>query len=137
MLPDMFDTADMLQRGLEAAQLRQDVIANNIANVDTPGFKASSVEFESYMKEALEEGESSGFQAKTTRPEHISFDSGSSSNVQPAVMVDDSTTMRMDGNNVDIDKEMVDLAKNSVWYNVIVAKINGEFERLKIAIEGR
>jgi flagellar basal-body rod protein FlgB len=135
MLPDIFKTTDLLQKGLEAAQLRQDVISNNIANVDTPGFKASSVEFESYMKDAL--ADDGGFQAKMTRPEHISFDSGNATDVQPAVIVDDSTTMRMDGNNVDIDKQMTDLAKNSIWYDTLVTKLNGEIERLKLAIDGR
>jgi flagellar basal-body rod protein FlgB len=135
MLPDIFETTNLLQKGLGVAQLRQEVIANNIANVDTPGFKASSVDFESCMKEAL--SEEGGFQAKVTRPGHVSFDPGGAAEVRPAVVTDDSTTMRMDGNNVDIDRQMTDLAKNSIWYDTLVTKINGELKRLKLAIEGR
>jgi flagellar basal-body rod protein FlgB len=131
MLPDIFRTTDLLQKGLDAAQLRHDVIANNIANIDTPGFKQSNVEFESYMKEALGGG---GFEAKRTRPEHITFDGEEAA---PKVVVDDSTTMRMDGNNVDIDKQMADMAKNSIWYDTLVEKLNGEITRLKLAIDGR
>ena len=136
MFPDMFDTADLLQKGLDAAQKRQDVIANNIANVDTPGFKASNVEFESYMKDALASGDDT-FQANTTMPQHIQFGSGSAMDVQPQVVTDNSTSMRMDGNNVDIDAQMSSLAKNSVWYDTLVAKLNGEVQRMKLAIDGR
>jgi len=135
MIPDMFRTTDLLARGLDAAQLRQDTIANNIANEDTPGFKASHVEFESYMKAALQEGD---FEAKVTRDKHIPFTgSGDAAEVRPAVAQDANTTMRMDGNNVDIDQQMTDLAKNTIWYNTMVTKLNGELERLKIAIDGR
>jgi flagellar basal-body rod protein FlgB len=134
MLPDIFRTTDLLQKGLNAAQLRQDTIANNIANVDTPGFKASSVEFESYMKDALE---NDGFEARMTRDKHIVFDDGNAGDVQPAVVTDNSTSMRMDGNNVDIDSEMSALAKNNIYYNTLVMKLNGELERLKLAIDGR
>jgi flagellar basal-body rod protein FlgB len=135
MIPDIFKTTNLLQKGLDAAQLRQDVISNNIANIDTPGFKASEVQFESYMKEAL--ADDSGFQAKVTRPEHIEFGGGSAPAVQPTVVSDDSAAMRMDGNGVDIDKQMTDLAKNSIWYDALVAKLNGELSRLKTAIDGR
>lgn len=134
MLPDMFRTTDLLAKGLDAAQLRQDTIANNIANQDTPGFKASHVEFEQYMQAALQEG---GFEAKVTRDKHIQFSGGDEEGVQPAVVQDTSTTMRMDDNNVDIDQQMTDLAKNTIWYNTLVAKMNGEMERLRLAIDGR
>lgn len=135
MLPDIFETTDLLQKGLDAAQLRQDTISNNIANVDTPGFKASHVEFEAYMKEAMEGG--GGLEAKVTRDKHIPFNKQSAMDVQPAVIVDSNTTMRMDGNNVDIDAEMADMAKNNIYYDTLVTKLNGELSRLKLAIDGR
>jgi flagellar basal-body rod protein FlgB len=137
MLPDIFETTDLLQKGLSATQLRQDTISNNIANIDTPGFKSSHVEFESYMKEALQGGEG-GLEAKVTRDKHIPFHhQGSPMDVQPAVIVDSSTTMRMDGNNVDIDAEMSEMAKNNIYYDTLVTKMNGELSRLKLAIDGR
>lgn len=135
MFPDLFKTTDMLAHGLDAAQLRQDTIANNIANVDTPGFKASSVEFESYMKDALE-NDGEGFQLKTTSDKHIQIGASDAQDVQPQVVTDDNT-MRMDGNSVDIDAQMSALAKNTVWYNTLTMKLNGELNRLKTAIDGR
>jgi flagellar basal-body rod protein FlgB len=136
MLPDIFKTTDLLQKGLSASQLRQDTIANNIANIDTPGFKASHVEFESYMKDALE-NDSNSFSARTTRDKHISFGSGDAEDVEPTVVTDTSTSMRMDGNNVDIDAESADQAKNTIYYYSLASKLNGEIERLKLAIDGR
>lgn len=135
MFPDMFKTADLLAHGLDAAQLRQDTIANNIANVDTPGFKASSVEFESYMKDALE-NDGTGFEMKTTDGKHIQTGFSDALDVQPQV-VTDNNTMRLDGNSVDIDEQMSALAKNTVWYNTLAMKLNGELGRLKTAIDGR
>lgn len=106
----------MLQKGLDASWLRNKVITNNIANVDTPGFKASSVDFETEFKQALESGRSLD-------------------NVEPSVVTDNSTSYRADGNNVDIDKENVDLAKNSIYYNELIEQVSSEFKRLNSAIK--
>lgn len=135
MIPDIFETVDLLGKGLKASQLRQDVIANNIANVDTPGFKASHMEFEAYMKDALQ-GEG-GFDSEISVPTAKWFGADDPADVEPAVIVDDSTTMRMDGNNVDIDYEMAALAKNNIYYSTLVSKLTGEITRLKLAIDGR
>jgi flagellar basal-body rod protein FlgB len=140
VLGDIFETTDLLQKGLNASQLRHETIANNIANVDTPGFKASHVEFEAYMKRALE-GEEDGaeLKMKVSREGHIRSGEGltDAADVEPAVIRDDSTTMRLDGNNVDIDNEMVQLSKNNLYYYMLVTKLNGEISRLKTAIDGR
>lgn len=136
MFPDMFKSVDLLAKGLDAAQLRQDTIANNIANADTPGFQASHVEFESYMQDAL--GGDGGLQMKTSRDSHFRSGSYDASTVHPFVTQDDAAqTMRMDGNDVDVEQQMTDLAKNTIWYNTLVTHMNGELERLKIAIDGR
>ena len=86
------------------------------------------------MKAALDD---SAFDTKVTRDKHIRFSGGDPSEVQPAVVQDSSTTMRMDENNVDIDQQMTDLAKNTIWYNTLVTQMNGEMERLRLAIDGR
>lgn len=134
MINDLFNNVNMLQKGLDASWLRNQVITNNIANVDTPGFKASSVEFESRFKQALA-AQDGGFAAKTTRKEHYDF-TGEPSGVTPAVVQDTSTSYRMDGNNVDIDYENVELAKNTIYYNELVQQVSSEFDRLNTAING-
>lgn len=133
---DLFSNVNLLQKGLQVSQLRHDVIANNIANVDTPGFKASHVEFESYMAQALDE-DSQPFVASTTNARHIAFGASSAQDVQPRVVTDESTSMRMDENNVDVDAQMSELAKNQIYFNTVARQISGELSRLKMAIEGK
>lgn len=131
---DLFSNVDLLQKGLQASQMRHDVIANNIANVDTPGFKTSHVEFESFMADALQ-GDS--FVGRRTDPRHIAIGTSDASDVQPLVVTDDDSTMRMDQNNVDIDQQMSELAKNQIYYDTLVRQISGELSRLQLAIEGK
>ena len=57
-----------------------------------------------------------------------------SDNVEPVVVQDNKTTERLDGNNVDIETEMVNLAKNSIEYYTMVQKLNAEFKKMKTAI---
>jgi len=131
----MFKSTQALEKGLQSSYLRNEVISNNIANAETPGFKASKVEFESVFKEALEK--ESSFVAKRTRSKHISFGMTDLENLSPRIIENNSSSMRMDGNNVDIDFENVELAKNTVLYNTLVQKISSEFDKLKSAIDGR
>ena len=135
MWEKLFNSADFLQQGLQASWLRDSVIRNNIANVETPGFKASNVEFESILAKSLENG---GFQGKQTRDKHINIGGTNFSDVSPVIHQDKSLSMRMDGNNVDIEAENVKLAQNTIQYNTVMTKLNSELARLKMAIsEGR
>ena len=137
MWDNMFKSVDLLQRGLSASWTRNAVIRNNIANVETPGFKASDVEFESLMARAVT---GSGFKGAKTHPNHIDIGSGYAdlSSVRPMIVRREDTSMRMDENNVDIESENVKLAQNSLYYNTLVEKMNSELRRLRMAItEGR
>ncbi|MHB1313916.1 MAG: flagellar basal body rod protein FlgB [Christensenellales bacterium] len=134
MLDKIFNDINFLEKGLDAAWMRNQVISNNIANVDTPNFKSSKVEFESIMKSALE---TEGFAAKCKRSKHISLHS-QVDDVSPVIIKNSNTTMRTDGNNVDIDYENTELAKNTIYYEILIEKVSSEFSRLKMAInEGK
>lgn len=135
MINEMFENVNLLQKGLDAAWTRNGVIMNNIANVDTANFKSSSVTFETAMKQALSEDEIK-FEAKTTRPEHYDFSDSAVENVSPTVVTDTDTDYRMDGNNVDIDYESTELAKNTLWYYELSEQVSSEFSKLKTAISG-
>jgi flagellar basal-body rod protein FlgB len=136
MLDNLFSSVNTLQKGLNASWLRNEVISNNIANVDTPGFKASQVRFEDLMAEATDSG-TGGLEMAVTDENHISGVNASSiENVEPEVITDTTTTTRLDGNNVSIDNEMVELAKNSINYYATVSKINSEFRKINSAING-
>lgn len=128
MIDKIFSNAGVLQKGLDASWLKNEVITNNIANVDTPGFKSSSVSFESAFKSALS-GDS--FAAKKTRNKHIDFKSQS---LEATVTKNTGTSNGLDGNNVDIDYENAELAKNTIYYNTLVEQVTSEFRKLSSAI---
>ena len=135
MWNNIFKPMDLVQQGLSAAWARNAVIRNNIANVETPGFKASDIEFETIMARAIE---GSGFRGAKTHPKHIDIGAGDISNIQPRIIERRGLSMRMDGNNVDIEDENVKLAQNSLYYNTLMEKMNSEVRRLRMAIsEGR
>jgi len=134
MLDNLFSSVNTLQKGLNASWLRNEVISNNIANVDTPGFKTSQVQFEDLMAEAADEGKG-GLKMTVTDENHIQGSGATAfNNVEPEVVTDETTSTRLDGNNVNIDNEMVELAKNSINYYATVSKINSEFRKLNSAI---
>ncbi|MDR1299442.1 MAG: flagellar basal body rod protein FlgB [Oscillospiraceae bacterium] len=141
MWDKLFKPVDMLQKGLSAAWQRNTVIRNNIANSETPGFKASDVRFESLFADAVKSvQEDGGFVGRKTNRRHIDIGGGAvrPEDVVPRTVKTDSTSMRMDGNNVDIESENVKLAQNTLMYNTALAKLNSELTRIKMAVnEGK
>ncbi|MDN5362880.1 MAG: flagellar basal-body rod protein FlgB [Moorella sp. (in: firmicutes)] len=129
MTPAMY----VLEKSLDAATLRQRTIAHNIANVNTPGFKRYEVSFEGQLRQAL--GLEPGLPLYRTDPYHLPMGGG---DLTQAVIQDNTTTMREDGNNVDIDREMVDLAQNSLNFNFATQQLNTRLAMLRYVInEGR
>ncbi|ANB61769.1 flagellar basal body rod protein FlgB [Anoxybacteroides amylolyticum] len=122
-------TFTMLEQGLDYASLKQKVIANNIANADTPNYKAKDVRFKTALEQALAPLEAYG-----TNPKHFSFKSPDTSNF--LVTTRNDTVYNHNGNSVDIDKEMSELAENQIYYNALVERLNGQFNTLKMVIKG-
>jgi len=139
MWDNLFKPMDNLSKGLSAAWTRNAVIRNNIANVETPGFKASDVEFESLLTQSMQSAmQSSGFKGRKTHPKHIDIGSKEAPLFETRIVKRDDLSMRMDGNNVDIESENVKLVQNSLYYNTLMEKMNSEIRRLRAAIaEGR
>ena len=128
MFQDTFfmKTQDILHRSLNANMTKRKVIADNIANVDVPHFKRSEVIFESALHRALE---SEKIEAEKAVPTQISderhiqfFKSLDYRDVKPKINIDYLTTMRPDGNNVDIEKEIVESTKNQMTYMLIAER---------------
>ncbi|MCL2392040.1 MAG: flagellar basal body rod protein FlgB [Oscillospiraceae bacterium] len=137
MWNNLFKSVNLLQKGLNAAWIRNAVIRNNIANIETPNFRASDVAFETHLSQALTQSE---FRGTVTHPRHRAMGSGfvDLEALSPRIVLRRGTQMRMDGNNVDIEAENVKLAQNSLQYNALVEKMNSELRRLRMAItEGR
>lgn len=122
----LFDpTIKALDAAIGAAGMRHEVLANNIANVNTPGFKRSDVDFDGTLAQALELAESGE-------------DANALQNLKPTATTDESSSMRHDGNNVDVDVEMARLAENNVRYNALVQLASKKLKELEYVIsDGR
>jgi len=125
----------ILQKALDASWLRNQVISNNIANVDTPNYKAYKVEFEELLRDAMKK---TGTRANITNPRHIPIGNDSLEVIKPRIVRDTGTSIRMDGNNVDIDVQQASLANNTIMYQALVDQLSAKLARLKMVInEGR
>ncbi|GGH69481.1 flagellar basal body rod protein FlgB [Compostibacillus humi] len=118
-----------LEQSLDYASLKNQVISNNISNVDTPNYKAKDIVFKDYLAKAA-----SNLEAKRTHPKHIPFNSPRDNNYQ--LITKENTVFNHNGNNVDIDKEMANLAKNQIYYNALIDRMNGKFHSLQTVIRG-
>ncbi len=123
-------TSNMLKLSLTATAKRTNVIAHNIANAETAGFKASSVVFEDNLKKALKNHSTT---LKTTNDKHIST-TASQSLIE--VKTDTSTSMNEDGNNVDPDLQMTNLAANYILYSTLISQINSRLSMTNYVITG-
>ncbi|MFC5588435.1 flagellar basal body rod protein FlgB [Sporosarcina soli] len=122
-------TISQLERGLDFSATKGKAISQNIANVDTPNYKAKNVSF----KDVLSSVQSTTLEAYRTNPRHLSFKSTSS---HSGVFNYANLRYRQDGNGVDMDKEQADLAANQIYYNALVDRINGKFNTLQNVIKG-
>jgi flagellar basal-body rod protein FlgB len=124
------NTVSTLENALNYSSLKQKVVSQNIANVDTPNYKAKEVSFKASFEQAL--GQS--VKAKRTDVRHYEF-GGRSGSLQGAI-VKNNLNYNENGNGVDLDKEMSDLATNQIYFNALTERINGKFSSLQNVIRG-
>jgi len=119
----MFIQNDAIGSAMQAAVVRNDVISNNIANADVPGYKKKTVRFENYLSAELK---SSG-----------SIRASRLSQIKPTIHVEHGGyEYRLDGNNVDVEAEMVALYQNSVKYDALATGLMNNYERLNLVLNG-
>ncbi|MBB6449304.1 flagellar basal-body rod protein FlgB [Geomicrobium halophilum] len=123
-------TIQNLQNGLDGAAFRQKTIADNIANIDTPNYKARQTNFQHTLEEAKQ-----NFLSHKTDGRHIEFRGekarGAYTSINPERMY------QHNGNSVDIDKEMAAMANNQIYHSALTDRMNGQFSSLKTALGGR
>lgn len=122
-----FDYINVLGKAADASWKRENIIVNNLANVDTPGYKRKDIDFEAVLQKEL------------GNCKHSSLDSKMSEldlrNLNPDVYTDASNfSYRLDGNNVDIETEQVELASEQIKYEALTSSITSEFERMRTAM---
>lgn len=139
MLGTLFNSIPYIaaRKAIDASALRQKVHAHNLANVDTPHYKGSEVNFEDAFKQALERMPKRlvGFK---TDGQHIPINPVPNIlDVKPAIWRQNDTFYRSDDNNVDIDAEMAEIAKNELKFNSTVETLNRKLRRITLSIRGR
>ncbi|MCR9144430.1 MAG: flagellar basal body rod protein FlgB [bacterium] len=131
-------TLAMLEQGLDAATLRRKVIANNIANVDVPHFKRSEVVFEAELKRAVDHEKfvkADPLPMRTTHDAHFEVRRHESfRDVAPRTHMDYLSTMRNDGNNVDMEDEVAKLTRNQLQYSLMVDRFGGTYRLMNSLI---
>jgi flagellar basal-body rod protein FlgB len=135
---NMMKTNYLLEKSLDVESARRKVISNNIANVDVPHFKRSEINFESELKRVINDNENlrnNKFPGINSDEKHIPFYTPRDiRDVRMRIHTDYNTTQRNDGNNVDIEKEMVDAAKNLMRYNAFVTGLSHNYKMIKMAM---
>lgn len=128
MLKGIYNNIDLYKKALNGTWQRNNAISNNIANENTPNYKRKIVSFEDQLKKSME---NRSINLKTTHLNHISKPN---QDLQPKIREDKSVSYRIDGNNVNIDTETADLAKNTIMYDALIRQVMGEFEKIKNVI---
>lgn len=123
-----FDYINVLNRAADVAWQRNEAISNNIANVDTPGYKRQDVAFESVLQQALGNNR---YQSMDDKVANVNL-----SRLRGRAYVDYANySYRLDGNNVDIENENVMLAENQLKYQGLISSINQEFTNLQTVMK--
>ena len=126
---------EILSRELDVSALRQNVIANNIANADTPNFKRSVVNFESQLRRALDSERAPRFPQAITDPRDIPFDKPLDwQQVKPRRILDYLTESKNNGNNVDIEEEGTNALTNQLLYTTLVQAVSSEIQGVNIVL---
>lgn len=121
-----FGYVNVLSSAADAAWTRNEILNNNIANVDTPGYKRQDIRFESLLRNEIAR------QRRTDSTLDQKVNNVDYRRLTPYVYTDNSgLSTRLDGNNVDIDTEEAELASNQLMYDGIIEGLNSEFTRMK------
>lgn len=125
-----FDYINVMDKAADASWLRETVITNNLANVDTPGYKRQDVDFESVLTREL------------GRSKYVSLDhkirelNTDLSGLDVSSYTDSANySYRLDENNVDVDTENTELASEQLRYEMLTTSINEEFKRMQAVIK--
>ena len=126
VLSNAYNYINVLDKAADASWTRNDVLANNIANADTPGYKRKDVQFETYLSNAV-----AGTDSLDGTVANLDLNDLNATvyNEQPGL------SYRSDGNNVDVSTENVELAKNQIKYYTLMNSISQEFSRMKSALK--
>lgn len=124
---NIYNYVDVLGLAANAANTRQDILSNNLANISTANYKRKDVSFEGILQSAMY-----GSQSLDSK---VAYVNDNKEDYQPIVYTDNSSlSYREDGNNVDINTEEAYLAENQIRYDALIDQMNQEFSRMKTVL---
>ncbi len=125
---DAFSYINVLDKAADASWKRETLLANNIANADTPGYKRQDIDFQSVLKNELNNYRYMNLDQK--------MEAVDLNKLNASVYTDhEHYSYRLDGNNVDIDTEQVELASEQIKYQALTQSITAEFQRLQVVMK--
>lgn len=123
-----YSYVNLLEKAADATNTRFNVISNNLSNATTPNFKRQDVSFENYLLEELTSGDTRSLRAKVGDVDIT--------NINSTIYTDYSElSYRLDGNNVDIDTENVELASTQIKYDGLMSSLDYQFDMLRGAMQ--
>lgn len=135
-----YRSIDIMQMAMGAASKRSAVLMNNIANATTPNYKRQDITFQAQLQRALrseKEVSQSNVPMLATEEKHIPhLRIKDYRSVQAKKVTEFNTYQNNDGNSVDIDKEMLEHSKNTMYYNALAQRTTKEFNKLKFLLRG-
>jgi flagellar basal-body rod protein FlgB len=125
-------TLKALTTALNFRGMRQELISSNVANANTPGFKAKKMDFEEALARALDvDGQ---MQMNVSDGRHHNVGNGGFNNLEPEIYDDPNGVVSENGNTVDVEAEMARMAENKLMYDALVQLINKKMGIMKYAI---
>ncbi len=126
---DAYNYINVLDKALDASNLRETVITNNLANINTPGYKRREVDFQSLLRQELDKIKWNSLDEKMNDVQLSHLNAGVHFDMQAY-----GYDYRLDGNNVDVDVENTELASEQLRYQLISDSVTQEFSRLQKAM---
>lgn len=134
MLDKLDNSFQFQQQALSLLSRRQDILASNIANADTPGYQARDIDFSAKLKEAVQKGNipATNFKLALTSGSHISASAPAINNDQLLYRIPDQPSI--DGNTVDMDRERVSFVDNNMKYQTSLTVLGSQIKNMMSVI---
>ncbi|MFW5962076.1 MAG: flagellar basal body rod protein FlgB [bacterium] len=122
----MEPTINLLSTGLDGSWKRQEALANNVSNINTPNYKRQDVNFKDILKKQMQTTKK--LTINTTKKKHIPLSNSNDPNFK--ISQNRSIKYRNDSNNVDVDVEMAEVAKNNIYYSTLINQVSARFNMI-------
>lgn len=122
-------TYNLIEKSLDATSARSKAISNNLANFNTKGYKRQYVTFEESLNQSID-----NLELKSTDEKHMQYGSEPG---EIKMETDNTSSIREDGNNVDVENEMTNEAANTLMYNALLTQMNSRLSTERYVINGR